>query len=281
MIRIAAPHLTRAKPDPSPAGLDRTLSSTAPDVPRATPHLSVPGALSAGLAAGAGLGMLLLRGGGAGWGLKALGTGAWKGAAIGAGLGAALVGIDRLTGGEVKRQLDYVLLDRRAQLTFVLRNATRPWVGPMGLGVARDARAAQEHLYGLREPLDGPQDAFRHTFAAALFSLRAMRDHGQSPEDAHRLAIDAGEAHEVDGQDNNDQHSRAMDSSNNRIGTEIAGNGRAANGEAADAAGFVTEHALRERVLRAMQDGRVQLVDRSGDAPALRSSGREDLPPRR
>lgn len=279
MTRIAA-QLPQVTTNPAPDDVDRTLSSTAPDVKRTAPLLSIPGALGVGLAAGAGIGMLLLRGRGAGWGLTALGTGAWKGAAVGAGMGAALIGIDRVTDGQVKKQLDYVGLDRRAQILFVLRNPTRPWVAGMGLGVARDARAAQEGLYGMREPLDGPQDAFRHTFAAALFSLRSMRDHGQSPADAHRLAIGAGEAHEVDGQDNNDSFSRAMDTFNNHLGTELADDGRAAAGEAADASGFVTEHALRERVLRAIADGRVQLVDRSGDPPTMRSSGDADLPPR-
>jgi hypothetical protein len=280
-LQSAPPTSAPARVDsPEPDGLDRSLSSTTPDVPRTRPMLSIPGALGVGLAAGAGIGLLLLRGRGAGWGFSALGTGAWKGAAVGAGMGAALIGVDRATGGQVKKQLDYVSLDRRAQILFVLRNPTRPWLAGMGISVAADARAAQEALYGQREPLDGPQDAFRHTFAAALFSLRATRDHGQSPDDAHRLAIDAGEAHEVDGQDNNDDFSRAMDSFNNRVGTEIAGDGRAASGESADADGYLTEHALRDRVLRAIADGRVQLVDRSTETPVTRSSGDADLPPR-
>ncbi len=258
--------------------VDTTLSSTTPDVPRKRPMLPAPSTLGWGIGLGTALGALLLRSKGAGWGAGALASGAWKGALVGGGIGTALLGLDKLTSGQVKQQLDYVSLDRRAQILFVLRHPTNPWIAGTGLGVARDARGAQEQLYGTWDPLDGPQDAFRHSFAAALFSLRAMRDHGKTPEHAHTLAIGAGEAHEVDGQDNNDDFSRAMDSANNRTGTEIVGDGRAVPGENADANGFVTEHALRERVLAALRDGRLQVVDRSGESPVARASTASDLP---
>lgn len=259
--------------------IDATLSSTTPDVPRRQALLSIPGTLGWAAGIGTGLGALLLRSKGAGFTLGALGSGAWKGAAVGAGIGAALIGLDRLTDGQVKRQLDLVSLDRRAQIGFVLANPTKPWIAKLGLGVANDARAAQEQLYGHREPLDGPQDAFRHAYAAALFSLRSMRDHGVEPTEAHRLAIAAGTAHEVDGQDNNDEFSRAMDHANNQAGIAIVGDGRATGDEAADARGFVTEAGLRRRVLDAMSAGTLELVDRSGSEPSARRSKSADLPP--
>jgi hypothetical protein len=258
--------------------VDRSLSSTTPDVPKKTTFLGVGGTLGWGLGLGAGIGALLLRSKGAGWGLGALAGGAWKGAAVGAGMGAALIGIDRATGGAVKQQLDLVSLDRRAQAWFVLKHPNKPWLLQTGLGVAHDARTAQEHLYGKAEPLDGPQDAFRHTYAAALMSLRAMRDHGETPDSAHALAIEAGAAHEADGQDNNDDFSRNMDTFNNHAGTVVAGDGKAQPGEHADQDGFVTEHDLRERVLGAIATGQVQLVDRTGATPAARVSTLADLP---
>jgi hypothetical protein len=258
--------------------LDTTLSSTTPDVPRKPKTLSLTGSLGWGLGLGAGLGALLLRGKGAGWGLAALGSGAWKGALLGAGMGTALLGLDKLTGGQVKQQLDYVSLDRRHQILFVLKNPTNPWVATTGLGVARDAKRMQDSLYGTWDPMDGPQDAFRHSFAAALFSLRAMRDHGETPASAHALAIGAGEAHEADGQDNNDDFSRAMDNANNLTGTQIVGDGRALPGEDADANGFLTEHALRDRVLAALADGRLQVVDRDPAQPTPRATTAADMP---
>ncbi len=258
--------------------LEETLSSTTPDVPRKAKTLSPIGSLGWGLGLGAGMGALLLRSKGAGWGLGVLGSGAWKGALVGAGIGAALLGLDKLTDGQVKKQLDYVSLDRRAQILFVLRNPTNPWIAGTGIAVAKNAQAMQDSLYGRWDPMDGPQDAFRHSFAAALFSLRSMRDHGESPDNAHRLAIDAGEAHEVDGQDNNDELSRAMDTANNLAGTQIIGDGRALPGEDADANGFVTERALRDRVLAAMYAGRLQVVDRSGAASTPRATTGSDMP---
>lgn len=271
-----APGARGAKPD----DLDSTLSSTTPDVPKGPQLLSAPHALGWGAAAGALLGALALRSPGAGRSLASFGAGALKGAAVGAGIGSALLGIDRLTNGEVHTQLDRISLDRRAQVGFVLTHPTKPWLAGLGLGVARDARAAQEQLYGMREPLDGPQDAFRHAYASALFSLRAMREHGAAPDDAHALAVAAGEAHEVDGQDNNDSFSRAMDTFNNAAGTSIVGDGRANSGEQAGADGLVSEHALRDRVIAAMGAGTLQLVERSRATPAPRTSTPADLPSR-
>ena len=270
--------MTGRAADSRDESLDETLSSTTPDVPRKAKTLSPLGSLGWGLGLGAGVGALLLRSTGAGWGLGALGSGAWKGALIGAGMGAALLGLDKLTGGQVKQQLDYVSLDRRAQIMFVLRNPTNPWIAGTGIGVAKDAQSMQDSLYGRWDPMDGPQDAFRHSFAAGLFSLRAMRDHGEGVENAHRLAIDAGEAHEVDGQDNNDEHSRAMDTANNLTGTQIVGDGRALPGEDADADGFLTDHGLRDRVLRALQGGQLQVIDRTGTGPVTRSTLPTDMP---
>jgi hypothetical protein len=261
------------------SGSDDALSSTTPDVPAGKRFLSIPSTLGWTAALGAGLGIVLLRGKGAGWGLGALGSGAWKGAAVGAGIGASLIGIDHLTGGEVNRQKKKIFLDRSAEAWFVLSHPTKPWLFSMGMGVANDARGAQESLYGPREPLDGPQDAFRHTYAAALFSLRALRDHGVGEDEAHELAIAAGAAHEADGQDNNDDFSREMDTANNLTGTHVVGDGRALPGEDADANGFLTEHALQQRVLLAMATGAVELVDRTGSEPSFRASGSGDLPP--
>ena len=80
-----------------------------------------------------------------------------------------------------------------------------------------------------------------------------------------------------DGQDDNDQWSRAMDVANNSTGTQIAGDGRAAAGEAADSQGFVTEQQLRQRVLDALAYGRLQVVDRSATPPAARATTTQDL----
>jgi hypothetical protein len=277
--RANAPTIAQARAARATQPVDTSLSSTTPDVPRRPQFLPPAHTMAWGLGIGLAAGALLLRTPGAGLGLGALASGAWKGGVLGAGLGASLVGLDHLTGGAVKQQLDLVSLDRRAQIGFVLRHPTEPWLLGMGLGVARDARAAQEHYYGTREPLDGPQDAFRHTYAAALFSLRAMRGHGLDPSAAHELAIQAGAAHEADGQDNNDAWSSAMDTANNLAGTKVVGDGRALAGEQADERGFVTEAALRERVLGAMADGAVQVVDRTGSEPSPRPTDVDDLPP--
>lgn len=256
-------------------------SSTPPDTPPHRHGLPLLQTLAWSGGLGAAGGALLLRTGAGGWAPRVIGAGVLRGGALGVGVGAALLGIDRATHGEVQRQLGKLTLDRRAQAWFVISNPGRPWIGPTGIRVATAARTAQESLYGRAEPLDGPQDAFRHAFAAALLSLRAMRDHGQSTADAHRLAIDAGEAHERDGQDNNDDFSREMDRSNNRSGTQLIGDGRARSDEPADAAGYVTELALRERVLDAIGGGRLQLVDRGGSTPVARPSGVDDLPRQR
>lgn len=269
---------TVANATPAPAEGDAPLSSTTPDLPKRAPLLPIASTMAWAGGIGLGIGALLLRSKGAGWGAAALAGGAWKGAALGAGLGASLLVADRATGGAVKRQLDLISLDRKAQLWFVVSHPTKPWLAKLGLGVADAARGNQEALYGKAEPLDGPQDAFRHTYAAALFSLRAMREHGVAPDEAHALAIGAGAAHEADGQDNNDEFSRAMDTFNNELGTQLAGDGKARPGESRDAAGFVTEHALRQRVLDALAAGKVQLVDRSGATPTVRWSSDADLP---
>jgi hypothetical protein len=273
------PTIAQARAARAGQPVDTSLSSTTPDVPKRTQFLPPAHTMGWSLGIGLAAGALLLRAPGAGLGLGALASGAWKGGVLGAGLGASLIGLDHVTGGAVKQQLDLVSLDRRAQIGFVLRHPTKPWLLGMGLGVARDARAAQEHYYGPREPLDGPQDAFRHTYAAALFSLRAMRGHGLDPATAHQLAIQAGAAHEADGQDNNDAYSSAMDTANNLTGTQVVGDGRARAGEAADANGFVTEAALRERVLSAIASGTVQVVDRTGSVPSPRPTTIDDLPP--
>jgi hypothetical protein len=105
-----------------------------------------------------------------------------------------------------------------------------------------------------------------------------MRDHDIDPSEAHRLAIGAGNAHEVDGQDNNDPWSRAMDHANNTAGTHIVGDGRARAGEDADARGMLTEHALRGRVLAAIAAGEVEMIDRTGIRPSARRTNLADLP---
>jgi hypothetical protein len=273
---IAAPTATTSRPEN--VSLDETLSSTTPDVPARSPLLDPAATLGWGTALGIGVGMAALRSRGAGWGPAALGAGGMRGALVGAGIGAALLALDRLTGGQVKQQLDHVSLERRAQVLFVLRNPTRPWLASTGLRVARDARAEQERLYGSDRTPDGGQDAFRHAYATGLFTLRMIRDRGEQPDLARRLAIAAGAAHEVDGQDNNDELSRAMDLANNDTGGMLAGDGRPRAGEPADEHGFLTEPALRERVLAAMADGKLQVVDRSTTPAAPRPSGSQDLP---
>ena len=69
-----------------------------------------------------------------------------------------------------------------------------------------------------------------------------------------------------------------MDTANNSTGTQLVGDGRAARGEAADAAGFVTERALADRVLAALGSGQLQLVDRDATPPGPRASTAADLP---
>lgn len=263
----------------TPAMARESTSSTTRDTPSGPTFLSLPKTLAFSGGIGIALGALLLRSPGAGWSLGALGSGAWKGAALGASLGGLAVGADRITDGEMNRQLDLIALDRRAQLWFALSNLTKPWLAGMGLGVMDDARAAQRQLYGGREPLDGPHDAFRHAYASALFVLRAMRDHGVPRAEAAKLAIEAGEANEVDGQDNNDEHSRSMDFANNLAGIEVVGDGRARAGEAADPDGFVTEAALRARIVDALAGGRLQVVVRTGSEPSARPTVPRDLPP--
>jgi len=248
------------------------LASVAPDVPVAAPRISWTGAVGRGATLGAAAGLLVLRP--SGWELTSLGTGAWKGAAIGVGVAAVLAGVDHLTGGAVKRQLDLVSLDRRHQILFVLKHPLRPWLTGMGLGVADAANAVQRRYFGAHDPMDGAPDALRHGYAAALFTLRAMRDHGESSGDAASLAIEAGDAHEADGQDNNDSYSHEMDAYNNRVGARLAGDGKPRAGEAADDAGWITERALADRVLDAIGAGEIQVVDRdaTGAHPRLTTS---------
>ena len=254
----------------APRGLDATLSSTTPDVGAHAPFLATGRTLATTTLAGAAAGVLLRA-------TRFPGVGG--GALLGAAAGVAVLGIDRLAGGSVKRLVDAATLDRRHELAFVLANPTKPWLATFGLHVARDARDAQLGLFGTREPKDGPQDAFRHSYAAALFTLRAMRDHGLSAPESATLALAAGEAHEQDGQDNNDSYSRSMDEANNAAGTMIVGDGRARAGEEADARGFITEAALRDRILAAMAAGSLTMVDRPrGTTPYARPSVPADVP---
>lgn len=263
---------------PVSRALDQRLSSTTPDVARQPERLSWLNTLTVSTSIGATLGVATLRGKGAPWTLRSMSFGALKGAATSFGIGASIIALDHLTSGEVKRQLSYISLDRRSQMWFVIKNARYPWIGPMGLKVASDARAAQERLYGRSEPLDGPQDAFRHAYAAALFTLRAMRDHNLSQANAAKLALEIGEAHERDGQDNNDELSRNMDYFNNASGAKIVADGRARDYEQKDERGFLTEEALAARVLDAMRQGNLQLVERTKTPANHRYSNESDLP---
>lgn len=258
---------------PSAGDIDSGISSTTPDA-RRRHGLPVVATLAWGAGLGLGIGALLLRPSGLAR-VPGLVTGMRNGAIVGGGMGVALLGLDRLTHGAVGQQADSILLDRRAQAWFVLGHPTKPWLARMGLRVATDARAAQEQLYGRREPLDGPQDAFRHAYAAALYAQRMMEQHGVDPAEARALSAAAGRAHEVDGQDNNDEFSHAMDFHNNQGGLELVGDGHGPDGS------WLTEAQLRSAVLDAMAHGKLELVDRSGRTPAAVATTPRDLPPSR
>jgi hypothetical protein len=199
--------------------------------------------------------------------------GAAIGAAVGAATGGALVGIDRLTNGAVNRFVPPTVRDRLHQARFVLRHPTEPWLGPVVLRAANDARAVQQALYGHADVPDGGLDAFRHTFGSALLVLRLQRDHGLSQQRAGQLMTEAGEAYEADGADN-DAWSHTMDLANNAAGIAIGGTARDASGA------WISEETLRDRVLDAMSHGQVVVIDRTvGATPRLRPTGTGDLPP--
>ena len=63
-----------------------------------------------------------------------------------------------------------------------------------------------------------------------------------------------------------------------KAGTQVVGDARALPGEDADANGFLTEHGLRDRMLRALQGGQLQVIDRTGSSPVTRSTLPTDMP---
>lgn len=193
------------------------------------------------------------------------------GALVGAGLGALALIADRVSGGEVHRQLNSAFQDRRAQGWFVLKHLNHPWLASTTLQAASDARAQQHAIFGSAQPLDGPHDAFRHAYAGALLSLRLQRDRGMSAEQAADLTREAGDAHEQDGQDNSPE-AGAMDRFNNAVGIKIASTAHAAGGS------WVSEQDLINQVVNAMATGRLQVVDHVGDTATPRATTQHDLP---
>lgn len=255
-----------------PPSLPDRATAPAPDAgaPTSRSMLSLPATLALTVGLGAAVGMLLLRPRGVG-GAGALLRGLRNGALVGAGTGVALLGLDRLTGGQVQHQLDLAFLNRLSQIGFVLRHPTKPWLGPTTLAAAGDARDAQHRHYGSHDPRDGAPDAFRHAYGAALLALRMMREHGLEEAEARRLAHEAGEAHEADGQDNTPM-AYQMDLANNTAGLEVLGDGHAADGS------WISEQALQRGVLEAMANGCMLVIDAAAGATALRTTTVADLP---
>lgn len=139
---------------------------------------------------------------------------------------------------------------------FVVSNLHRPWLAEVGYGVLDDAKAAERGRYGASDHLDDDADAFRHAYAAALMTVRAMRDHGATQAEAARLVTGLGDAHERDGVDNG-AHASEMDRHNNRVGVELVGDGR-------QGAGWVTEAQVEQLVVDALEAGRLQRLADDG-----------------
>lgn len=143
------------------------------------------------------------------------------------------------------------------QAMFLVRNLDHPWLAAQGEGVLRAARQAEARRYGPGDHLDDDADAFRHTYAAALMTLRSMRDHDVGAADAQQLTVELGDAHEQDGPDPLEQdragHDNAaasdMDRRNNRAGAALVGDGHASTGD------WLTEGELRARVATAVDGG--------------------------
>lgn len=141
------------------------------------------------------------------------------------------------------------------QTWFVVSHPNRPWLYSMGYEILNDSHAAERRNFGKADAIDNEGDAFRHAYAAALMTLRAMRDHGVSQSKAAALSHEAGVAHESDGADNPaGKLSSRMDLYNNQVGIKLVGSGRV------DGI-WLSEQELERKVLDALENGKLREID--------------------
>ena len=155
---------------------------------------------------------------------------------------------------------------------FVLRNLfTAPWAGWVALRDSRAAIAQTAKLFGGdgRAADNLGRDAFRHAYWSAMMVRNMQRDHGVTATRADDLARQVGIAQENDASLNLNSLSRQMDVHNNGTGRQLAGSGRDADGT------WLTDEQLRDRVLTAMQGGKLKVFDGPGK---LRATSMLDLP---
>lgn len=151
------------------------------------------------------------------------------------------------------------LLHNPRQVLVVLTNPQRPWLARTARIVHADAMQAQKLLYGSTAGhIDDAADAFRHAYAAGLLKLRLMRDHGMADADAARLVTRIGRAHELDGVDNPNALSAAMDLLNNAAGIRITGDGHVSGDS------WITDVSLRARVRAALSSGSLRQLAADG-----------------
>lgn len=135
---------------------------------------------------------------------------------------------------------------QRHQLGFAVAHPQLAGDARAAYGEARDM---QRSHWGEQVHVDDGIDAVRHAFGAGVLAARLMHDRGMSAEAAQAIVAQVGDAHEADGIDN-ESGSAEMDRANNaagaRLGTELA---------AASAGGAVTPDAMFDRVMSAVRDG--------------------------
>lgn len=144
------------------------------------------------------------------------------------------------------------------QTLFVIRHASKPWISGLARSVLDASHGAELSRFGSNGNVDGQGDAYRHAYAAALFTLRSMRDHGMSAPTAIHLTVSAGDAHERDGADNPaGKRSAEMDMLNNELGAKLVGTGQSG-------ITWISESELETRVWDHLIGGSFRYLDADG-----------------
>lgn len=196
--------------------------------------------------------------------LRALPRPTTLGLATGAAAGVGLLVLDRLSGGTVNSTRKRFSLEEAGA---VLGNWRDPWLGIEAWNVRGRAINRSSQLYGVDG--EGPGNAFRHAYAAALLTLRAMRDHGESRSNAAALTRDVGTAHEDRDSTDPDNALRRMDLHNNEAGIDLVGDGHVVQGGR-----WLRDEELVGRVQQAIAGGKL-LVQR--DDGTLRATRKSDV----
>lgn len=152
---------------------------------------------------------------------------------------------------------------------FFLRNVTKPWLAPTSYRSATDSISRTKSIFGGSRESDG-SDAFRHTFASALMTMR-IRERGVDATTASQLVTQLGEAHERDTPHRDDPLTKLesqMDLHNNAVGISLVP-------IASDRHQLPSPEYLTSAVLQATKAGKLIVFE---GKDTLRASGPGDLP---